>query len=584
MNIFAQIRGLVIKVLAELQQEGVIPDGVSYDSVTAEPPRDSAHGDVATNAAMVLAKKAGMNPRALAEKIVPALTGFDDISSAEIAGPGFINIRLNPVIYCHLLQHIAQHGMGYGNSTLGKNSSINVEYVSANPTGPMHIGHARGAIVGDVLSRLLLKAGYSVTKEYYINDAGAQVDVLAQSAYLRYQEARGKNIGNIPEGLYPGEYLKVVGESFAASHEDDYMEATQDEWLPVMREFALDSMMTLIKNDLLALDIEHDVFTSEKSIVESGAVDKAIAQLERDGLVYRGVLEPPKGKLPDDWEPREQLLFKSTEFGDDVDRALKKSDGSTTYFASDIAYHHDKISRGFNDMAITLGADHGGYVKRLQAVVKALSGNKAQIDVLLYQLVNFMENGQPLKMSKRAGTFVTVRDVMEAVGKDVMRFIMLTRKADAVLDFDLEKVKEQSKDNPVFYVQYAHARICSAIRQAGETVDNFAQWEATQVPVEDLALLTHKSELALIQKMAQWPRIVESAAQFREPHRIAFYLQELAADFHSLWSVGKSDESMRFIQEGNLELTSARLALIHACRDVLASGLNVMGIEPVREM
>ncbi len=584
MNIFAQVREHIIAVLEQLMTEGVIPEGTSFTAITAEPPRSAEHGDVATNAAMVLSKVAKKNPRELANLIVEKLEAVQSITRAEVAGPGFINVRLDPKIYLDLICAIVADGSGYGNTDIGGHRPINIEYVSANPTGPMHIGHARGAIVGDVLARLLLKAGYNITKEYYINDAGGQVDVLARSAYLRYQEARGRDIGEIPEGLYPGDYLVVVGESFAAQHEDDYLDMPEEDWLPVMREFALEAMMVMIREDLLQLGIEHDVFTSEKQILKTGGVQSAIEQLKNDGLVYTGMLEAPKGGDVEEWEAREQLLFKSTDFGDDEDRALMKSNGDTTYFASDIAYHHNKISRGFNEMIITLGADHIGYVKRLQSVVKALSNNQAGIDVLLYQLVNFMENGQPLKMSKRAGTYVTVRDVVEAVGKDVMRFIMLTRKSTETLDFDLQKVKEQSRDNPVFYVQYAHARINSVFRQAAELVDGFTEIDFGNITADQLTGLTHPSELALIQTMANWPRAVESAALTREPHRIAFYLQDLAAQFHSLWNVGKTEDNMRFIVEGDDALTLARLTLIKSCAVTLASGLDVMGIEPVTQM
>ncbi len=578
MNIYKHYQTHILAALDRLIIEDALPQDIKeladFSSVTAEPPRDPSHGDIATNAAMVVAKKAGMNPHQLAELLQPVLQNIEGIDSVEIAGPGFINLRLNISVLHSVITHVLENGIGYGNSEMGNGQAVNIEYVSANPTGPMHIGHARGAVVGDATARLLIKAGYNITKEFYINDAGAQVDMLARSAYLRYCEALGKDIGEIPEGLYPGEYLKVVGESFAQIHGHEYVDQEEKAWLPILKEFALEAMLELIKLDLADLGVVHDVFTSEKSLQDKGAVARGIELLKEKGLIYQGVLEPPKGQKPDDWEEREQTLFRSTDYGDDVDRPLIKSDGSYTYFASDIAYHADKISRGFNKMVIALGADHGGYVKRLQAAVSALSDRKAHIDVLIYQLVNLSEDGQPVKMSKRAGMYVTVRDVVDVVGKDVLRFIMLTRKSDATLDFDLQKVREQSKDNPVFYVQYAHARIHSVLRNSDVTLsDN-----------PNLSLLTNPHELALMNMIAQWPRIVEAAAKHVEAHRIAFYLQELAASFHSLWNAGKDDGSLRFIIEDEPELTQARLALIKSCAITIASALQVMGVEPVREM
>lgn len=580
MDIFAFIRSQILDAIGMLRADGIVPDGLNLSAITAEPPRDASHGDVATNAAMVLAKPAGKNPRELAEALAEKLRELPEIATAEIAGPGFINLTLADAIWPELLSEILKDGVGYGNADIGQQAPINVEYVSANPTGPLHMGHARGAVIGDVLARLLQKAGYNVTKEYYVNDAGGQIATLARSAHLRYREALGESI-EIPEGLYPGDYLIPIGNALADQYGAEYKDASEEEWMPIFRPFVLDSMLEIIKDDLRTLGIEHDVFTSEKTLADAGAIDDGIAALEQQGLVYTGILEPPKGKTPEDWEPREQLLFKASEFGDDVDRPLKKSDGSHTYFAADIAYHHDKISRGFNEMVITLGADHGGYVKRLKAAVKALSNGEATIDVLINQLVNFLDGGQPLKMSKRAGRIVTVRDVAEAVGADVVRFIMLTRKADATLDFDLEKVTEQSKDNPVFYVQYAHARANSVFRQAG---DAYSKLDLTSVDAATLSTLTHESEQALIRSLANWPRTVIAAARTREPHRIAFYLQELAASFHSLWNAGKDDDNLRFIIDGDEALTTARLCLVEATRLTIASGLQVMGIAPVESM
>ena len=584
MNIYHNIRGHVITVLQQLVADSLLPDNLLYDAVTSEPPRDPSHGDIATNAALVVAKPAGKNPREIAVALAEKLSSFPEIETVSVAGPGFINMTLAHNIWEELLLSVLENGTGYGNSNMGNGIKTNIEYVSANPTGPLHIGHARGAVVGDVLASLLIKTGYNVTKEYYINDAGSQVDTLAKSAYLRYQEALGKDIGEIPEGLYPGDYLKIVGESFAQRHEHDYMDCPKSEWLPVIKPFALDAMMTLIKQDLLDIGITHDVFTSERHLIDHNAIENGIKILRDAGLVYQGVLEPPKGKKPENWEAKEQTIFKSTQFGDDVDRPLLRSDGSGTYFSSDVAYHQDKLNRDFNNMILILGADHGGYVKRLKAIIAALSQEKADIDIVLYQLVNFMENGQPLKMSKRAGSYITVKDVVDAVGKDVLRFIMLTRKSDALLDFDLQKVTEQSKDNPVFYVQYAHARVMSVMRNFADEMPEIAAKGIESFPKTVLQHLTHPHEIALIQLIAQWPRIVESAASLHEPHRIAFYLQDLAAAFHSLWNAGKDDESLRFLIKDDIELTQARLLLIKSCATTIASGLQVMGVEPVMEM
>lgn len=583
MNIFKTLHTEISAILEAMISSGELPATTSILAVTAEPPRDTSHGDVSTNAAMVIAKEAKKNPAELAKIIAEKIKSIEIVESVSVAGAGFINMTLRPYIWQDVLVNIMQDGVGYGNSDLGKGEKVNIEYVSANPTGPMHIGHARGAVYGDALALLLVKAGYNVTKEYYINDAGSQVDVLAKSSYLRYKEALGIDIGQIPEGLYPGEYLKVVGESLASEYEKDLLELKEEEWLPIVKEFAVTTMLVFIKDDLAQLGICHDIFTSEKVVQESGKIAKSLAILDKKGLLYKGILEAPKGKQQDDWEPREQTLFKSTDFGDDVDRALKKSDDSYTYFASDIAYHLDKYERGFKKMVIVLGADHGGYVKRLKSAVKAISGGEASLDVKISQLVNFMEDGVPMKMSKRAGTFTTVRDVLDEVGKDVIRFIMLTRKNDAVLDFDLKLVKEQSKDNPVFYVQYACARAHSVIRNALHECPE-ALKIAKELSKDVLALLNSKEELALIKTMAAWPRVLESAAIANEPHRVAFYLQELAACFHALWNRGKDEAILRFIIKDNQKLTAARLILLESMINVISSGLFVFNIEPAREM
>ncbi len=582
MDIFDTFRDKIIVIVQELASGGLINDISTIQNITVEPPRDAAHGDLATNAAMVLAKNCGMKPVELAKLITNKIKDLPEVMAVDIAGPGFINMQLKPEVWQNIVLEILQNGLGYGNSNLGKGRGYNIEYVSANPTGPMHIGHARGAVYGDALALLLIKAGYNVTKEYYINDAGGQIDVLAKSSYLRYLEALGQTI-EIPAGLYPGDYLKIVGESLAHKYGNELLAKKEHEYLPLVRSFAVDAMLTLIKHDLADLGIFHDVFTSEKKLKDSGKIEDALEIMTKKGLLYQGILEAPKGKTPEDWEPREQTLFKATNFGDDIDRALKKSDGSYTYFAADIAYHLDKIERGANKMAIVLGADHGGYVKRLQAAVKALSDGQCTIDVKIAQLVNFMEDGQPMKMSKRSGTFTTVRDVINEVGKDVIRFIMLTRKNDMVLDFDLKLAKEQSKDNPVFYVQYAHARVQSVLHNASKDApDAYALYK--NITPEIMGKIVSPDELQLIKIMASWPRIVQAAAIAAEPHRIAFYLQELAACFHSLWNKGKDNAVMRFIIKDQPELTAARLAMLDAMAKVIASGLFVFNIEALREM
>ena len=582
MNIFKTFESDIRKILEELAAAGAIPAGLDASRLAVEPPREAAHGDLSTNAAMVLAKPAGMPPRKLAEMLVEKLKALPDVTSVEIAGPGFVNLRLSPDVWRARIKDILAAGTAYGDSDLGKDEPVNVEYVSANPTGPLHAAHGRGAVFGDALAALLEKAGHKVTREYYINDAGAQVDVLARSTYLRYREALGEAIGEIPAGLYPGEYLKDVGQELAQRDGGKWLEAPETEWLPACREFAIARIMEWIKDDLGALNIRMDVYTSERGLVQAGAVDKALKTLEDRGLIYVGVLEPPKGKKPDDWEPRPQTLFKSSDFGDDVDRPLKKSDGSFTYFSNDIAYHHDKAMRGFTTLIDVWGADHGGYVKRMQAATTAITEGKAALDVKLCQLVHLMQNGQPVKMSKRAGTFVTLRDVIETVGKDVVRFIMLTRRNDQTLEFDYAKVTEQSKDNPVFYVQYAHARCRSVLRHAVEALAG-KDLSPAGLAGANLARLEDDAELALVKRMATWPRLVESAAEAHEPHRVAFYLYDLASDFHALWNKGKDDATLRFLVD-DAELTLARLAMISAVATVIASGLTVMGVEPVEEM
>ncbi|OIQ90151.1 arginine--tRNA ligase [mine drainage metagenome] len=583
MNLFKTFRAEILSALDRLVAAGALPAGLDTARVTAEPPREAAHGDISTNAAMVLAKAAGLKPRDLAERLAAELTGLASVQTVEVAGPGFLNLRLADSVWAGQLAGMLRAGTAYGQSDMGRGRRVNVEYVSANPTGPMHVGHARGAVVGDALAGLLEKAGYEVSREYYINDAGAQVDVLARSAHLRYREALGEAIGAIPEGLYPGDYLVAVGQDIAAADGDRWRACPEAEWLPHFRRTAIEAMMALIRDDLAALGVKHAVFTSERALVEGGKVQAALDYLDSLGLIYQGVLEPPKGKTPDDWEPRPQTLFKAQAFGDDVDRPLKKSDGSWTYFASDIAYHLDKYRRGFSHMIDVWGADHGGYVKRMQAAVKAMTGGEGELDVKLCQMVNLLKDGEPYKMSKRAGTFVTLRDVVDEVGKDVVRFIMLTRKNDAQLEFDLVKVLEQSRDNPVFYVQYAHARAHSVLRHGRDLYPN-ADLSAPALAGVGLHRLNDPAELAVIRQMAAWPRLVEGAAEAHEPHRVAFYLYDLAAAFHGLWNKGKDDVSLRFLVEGDEELSLARLALVRAVALVIASGLAVFGVEPVEEM
>jgi len=579
MNLFADIRGLVITCLDAMVAEGALPAGLEMGAVSVEPPRDAAHGDMATNAAMVLAKPAGMNPRQIAEGLAAKLLADPRVTVAEVAGPGFLNLKLAADVWQGVVKSAITNPK-YGRSALGQNQKMLVEYVSANPTGPLHVGHTRGAVFGDALASLLDYAGYDVTREYYINDGGAQVDVLARSVYLRYQEAHDLSV-DWPEGSYPGDYLIEVGEELKAKIGDKYLEAPEDDWLAEIRLFATEKMMDMIRADLAQLGVVMDSFYSEKSLYGTGLIEKAIAELDAKGLIYRGTLEPPKGKLPDDWEPREQTLFRSTAHGDDVDRPVQKSDGAWTYFAPDIAYHYDKVQRGYDQLIDVFGADHGGYVKRMKAAVSALSDGKVPLDVKLTQLVKLYKNGEPFKMSKRAGTFVTLRDVVDAVGKDVTRFHMLTRKNDAPLDFDFDKVTEQSKDNPVFYVQYAHARIKSVMRKAVEAGVDVSD---AALAGADMTKASHDAEINVAKKVAEWPRLVEIAAKSHEPHRIAFYLYDLASDLHGLWNRGNDDLSLRFLQDGENDTTQSKIALIRAVSVVIASGLGILGVTPAEEM
>ncbi|MDP2373430.1 arginine--tRNA ligase [Reyranella sp.] len=579
MNPYRHFIGVIVAALEAMQASGELPPSLDFSAITAEPPRDPAHGDIATNAAMVLAKAAGKKPRDIAEPLLQRLKANPDVVDGAVAGPGFINLKLADAFWRERLGECLKEGIAYGDSQLGAGRKVNVEYVSANPTGPLHVAHARGAVVGDALANLLHKAGFDVTKEYYINDAGAQVDKLGQSTYLRYKETLGETIGAIPEGLYPGEYLKDVGAAIAKRDGARWIDKPEADWLPEMRSFAIAMLMAEIRTDLETLGVSIDVFSSERALVESGAVDRAFAELSQQGLVYQGRLEPPKGQKPDDWEDREQTLFRSTQFGDDVDRPLRKSDGSWTYFANDIAYHHDKYRRGFVDMIDIWGADHGGYVKRMKAAVSAITGKKGELDVKLCQLVRVLKNGELVRMSKRAGTFITLRDLLDEVGPDVVRFTMLTRKNDAAFDFDLVKATEQSRDNPVWYVQYGHARTRSVMRQAtaaGVAVDGLGS-----APFDRLG---DAGELALVRLIAQWPRQIEAAALAHEPHRIAFFLYELAAAFHSHWTRGSKEPELKFVIEGDADLTRARLALVQAVGFVIGSGLKVFGVTPVDEM
>ncbi|WP_439541938.1 arginine--tRNA ligase [Hyphomicrobium sp.] len=579
MNVFAEVEKRVLTALEGLAQRGVLPEGLDFSAVAVEQPRDATHGDLACNAAMVLAKAAKMKPRDIAEALAVVLKADADVVSAEVAGPGFLNLRMRDEFWHAVVRDILRAGGRYGATAPGGHPATNVEYVSANPTGPMHVGHCRGAVFGDALANLLDFAGYAVTREYYINDAGGQVDVLARSAFLRYREALGEDIGEIPAGLYPGDYLKPVGAALAERHGRALLDLPDAEWLPLVRETAIAAMLVMIKNDLAALNIKHDVFFSERSLTTGGRnqIEAAIEALDAKGLIFKGRLEKPKGHDDEEWEDREQTLFRSTEFGDDADRALRKSDGSYTYFAADIAYHYDKLQRGFRHLINVFGADHIGYIPRMKAAVTALSDGKADLDIKVCQLVKLFKGGEPFKMSKRAGTFVTLRDVVDEVGRDPVRFMMLYRKNDAPLDFDFAKVTEQSKDNPVFYVQYAHARAASVLRNAREALPGLETVRDGEV-VADLSLLTDSGELDLVKKAAFYPSLIAGAARAHEPHRVAFYLYDLASAFHAHWTRGNDLPQLRVIQADDRALTAARCALVAALQHVLSSGLTVLGV------
>jgi len=580
MNLFAEIKTVVLEAVARLAAEGVLPGEPATNGITVEPPRDASHGDMATNAAMVLARPAGLKPRDLAAKLAPLLEADGRIDEVTVAGPGFINLRLSPAMWRSVIGTALAEGADFGRSGVGAGQRVNVEFVSANPTGPLHVGHTRGAVFGDALASLLDFAGYEVTREYYINDGGAQVDVLARSAYERYREAHGLN-PEIAEGLYPGDYLIPVGAALKAEFGDSLLDQPEEAWLGRVRDFATAMMMELIRADLKALGVVMDVFYSEKSLYGTGRIEATLADLEARGLIYEGVLEPPKGKMPEDWEPRPQTLFRSTRYGDDIDRPIRKADGAWTYFAPDIAYHKDKIDRGFDLLIDVLGADHGGYVKRMKAAVAALSDNRVPLDIKLCQLVKLYKGGEPFKMSKRAGIFVTVREVVDEVGPDVTRFVMLTRKNDAPLDFDFVRVLEQSRDNPVWYVQYAHARIRSLLARAGEA--GMATDDSTLASA-GLSGLVHDAELGIIRKLAEFPRLVETAAHHHEPHRVAFYLYDLASEFHSWWNRGQDEPALRVIRNDDPDLSRARLALARAVQVVISAGLGILGVTPMNEM
>jgi arginyl-tRNA synthetase len=574
-TIFVKFAAYLDAALDALESAGGLPAGLNRRNVTVEPPRDPAHGDLATNAAMVLAKPAGSNPRALAEAISSELQKVEGVSAVEIAGPGFLNLRLDPLIWLTELAEIDRSADDYGRSALGTGQTVNVEYVSANPTGPMHMGHCRGAVVGDALASLLQFAGYQVIREYYVNDAGGQVDVLARSVHLRYREALGEDIGDIPEGLYPGDYLVPVAQKLATDHGNAFVGKPESEWLVLFRTTAVAAMMEMIRTDLALLGIHHDVFSSEAEVQAAKKPEAAEAFLREHGLVYDGELEPPKGEPDPDWEPVTLPLFKSTQFGDDQDRPIKKSDGSWTYFGADMAYHFQKAEKA--DRLIDIwGADHAGTVKRIKAAVAALTEGKADFDVKLVQMVRLLRGGEPVKMSKRAGNFVTLADVVNEVGKDVVRFTMLTRKADAQMDFDFAKVVEASKDNPVFYVQYAHARICSTLRKA--------QAEEGFSPASDHLALLGAEEIALVREAANFPRVVEAAAKAGEPHRIAFFLADLAAAFHAYWNLGNDRPDKRFILAQSPDLSAARLFLAANIGQVIRNGLRLMGVEAATQM
>ena len=580
MNLFNDIRDLVIETLKTMTKAGDLPDGLSFGNVTVEPPRDPLHGDMSTNAAMVLSKPAGQKPGDIAEKLVNILGTDDRIISVKIAGPGFLNIRIVPYVWQSLVLDVLSSGRAYGMSAMGAGQKVNVEYVSANPTGPLHVGHTRGAVFGDALAGLLDYAGYDVTREYYVNDGGSQVDVLARSVYLRYLEAHGQEVA-FEDGTYPGDYLIPLGQALKDKVGDAYLDQGEQFWLSEISEYATEAMMGMIRDDLAMLGVSIDSFFSEKSLYGTGAIEATIDSLRTKGLIYEGILEPPKGKKPEDWEPREQTLFKSTDHGDDVDRPVMKSDGSWTYFAPDIAYHANKVNRGYDLLINVFGADHSGYVKRMKAAVSALSAGKVQLEIKLTQLVKLFKDGEPFKMSKRAGTFVTLRDLVDQVGVDVTRFVMLTRKNDAPLDFDFNKVLEQSRENPVYYVQYAHARGCSVQRRAAEAG---IKVDIATLEAADLSRLSHEAELGVIRRLAEWPRLIEIATRTHEPHRVAFYLYELASDLHALWNKGNEEPTLRFLQEDDPDTSQAKIALVKAVCVVISAGLGILGVKPMEEM
>jgi arginyl-tRNA synthetase len=582
-NIFHAYKLKVSDILGSMAANGDLPQGLDLSRVKVEPPKEAAHGDMATNAAMVLSKAAGKNPRQLGEALAENMKKMPGIREVSVAGPGFVNFRLDDSEWASTIRNILAEGIRYGDSKMGRGEKVNIEYVSANPTGPMHAGHVRGAVIGDTLASLLQKAGYDVTKEYYFNDAGTQVDVLARTTFLRYREALGEDVGAIPEGLYPGDYLKEVGAALAARDGKKWLGREEAEWLPSIRDFAVKFMMEMIRKDLDLIGIHHDVFTNERELIENGTLEKCFKVLQGMDLIYQGTLPPPRGKEMEDWEPAELTLFRSSQFGDSTDRPLKKRDGNWAYIMPDIAYHYDKIRRGFKWMINMLGKDHGGYLERMRPAVAAFGGGEAKLDVVFCAMVKVFKNGEPVKLSKRSGNIITLREMVEEVGAGAVRFFMMSRTPDSDLEFDFAKVVEQSKDNPVFYVQYAHARCCSVLRNAKEMFSD-ANLSAAALAAADVSKINTADELQLVRFMAGWPRHVEAAAEAHEPHRVMFYLHDLASEFHAFWNKGRDDSTLRFLHENDRALSMARLALVEAVKTVLASGLAVMGVPPVEEM